>query len=206
MNLKQVKFEHILEASKAFVLKEGLSHLTISSLAKELNIGEATIYRYFGTKTKLIIEIGVSLWEDAYQLLNNKKSNKTGYENIKIFYFTFYDMFTLNKNIFKVIDELDQMLSKKSVNDSLLDSYNEVILKVKNIFDNYYQQGIEDNSVNSTVDSNLFYFSSTHMLLGLCKKLATQYHLIPCDECVEDKQQIIEGIQMVLKYIKSEEK
>ncbi len=204
--LKKAKYNYILNSSKVYVLKEGLSGLTIAGLARELNIGEATIYRYFGTRTKLIVKIGVSLWQDTYTILKNNKKCSNAFEDIESFFNIFYKLFVDNKNNYKVIDEFDQMLSKKTISKDLLVEYNDTILKVKRIFDEFYKQGIEDGSVRSDIDPDAFYYSATHMLLGLCKKLATQYQLILCDDCIEETLQIKTGIQMVLKYIKNEEK
>ena len=57
-----------------------------SDIAKEIGIGEATIYRYFGSKTKLVIEVGISLWEDVFQELSILKINENGYESVKQFF------------------------------------------------------------------------------------------------------------------------
>jgi AcrR family transcriptional regulator len=59
--LKQAKYDLVIENSKNLILKKGINNLTITDIAREIGVGEATIYRYFQTKVNLAIEIDIRL-------------------------------------------------------------------------------------------------------------------------------------------------
>ena len=72
--LKQAKYDLVIENIKNLILEKGINTLTITDIAKEIGIGEATIYRYFNTKVNIAIEIGINLGRNLSTLKNQPTS------------------------------------------------------------------------------------------------------------------------------------
>ena len=58
--------EAILEKSRDLLLKEGVSALSIRSLANVCNVSIGTIYNYFDSKSDLVSETVESIWKDIF--------------------------------------------------------------------------------------------------------------------------------------------
>jgi len=203
--LKQAKHEAIINETKKFILDKSLEQVTVFDISKSLKVGEATIYRYFGTKKQLIIEVGVSLWKDLYQLVTQRSNKKTGYDNLNHFFSFFLEMYENQKQVYMFADQFDTFMINAQATKEELKIYEEVILQFKSIYDAFFQQGLLDKTIKNEINPDLFYFTTTHMLIGLCKKLVVSPSLLQSDEKVSDKNQIQFCIDMSLSYIKKED-
>jgi AcrR family transcriptional regulator len=56
-----LSFERIVDAALAMVDRDGLDSLTVARLAKELQVGEMTLYGYIRTKEEILDALGDSL-------------------------------------------------------------------------------------------------------------------------------------------------
>ena len=45
-----IRKQQIIEAARKLIIKKGSEHLTVRSIAKEVNITEAAIYRHFRSR------------------------------------------------------------------------------------------------------------------------------------------------------------
>lgn len=100
---KHQKRESIAFSCKSLILQEGLKDLTISSLAKEANIGKGTIYEYFENKEDIVLELANILHkeylDEVYKLAAKKNSIE---DKIKVLILTSYEeKFIEYRKIFK---------------------------------------------------------------------------------------------------------
>ncbi len=202
--LQQAKYDSVVEKCKPLMLSKGISNLKISDIAKEIKVGEATIYRYFGTKTNLVIEVGISLWRDIHKQIQEIPKRNTGYEAVEEFYNFFKKGYQTDKEVFTFLDEFDGLMVRENVSKVSLSKLDQELLNIKGEFDKSFKQGIEDNSINSSVDSTEYYFTTTHMILGICKSLAANGVILSSDELVQDERQIKLALDICLQYIKKE--
>jgi AcrR family transcriptional regulator len=200
--LKQAKYNLVISNTKPLMLKKGINNLKISDIAREIKIGEATIYRYFGNKTSLVIEVGVSLWNDIFMELSSLAKQLNGYECVKGFFNFFLEGYESSKEVFVFLDEFDSLMVKDKVTKESLTTYDEALYDVKTIFHESYNKGLEDGSIIDTLNQDEFYYTTTHMILGICKRLASNGAILSSDELVKDIVQIKLALDICLQYIK----
>lgn len=199
--LKQAKYDLVLENIKTLMLERSIFDLSISDIAKALEIGEATIYRYFGTRVTMVIEVGVSLWKDIHRALLKKETLETGYLSLKNFFYFFLKGFEENKQVFIFLKQFDNLMVAEHVDKELLSTYDKVLADIKLIYDKAYEQGIKDNSILN-VDKDKYYYTTTHMILGICYRLAGNGNILTSDEIVDELSQIELALDMCLEYIR----
>lgn len=202
--LKQAKYNQIIEHVKPMMLKQGINTLKISDIAKNLKIGEATIYRYFGTKTNLVIEVGVSLWNDVYKELESLPTQETGYDSIQSFFSFFLEGYKTRREVFVFLDEFDALMVKEKVSKEKLAEYDKKLSNIKSIYDVHFDKGQSDKSLKISIDKDEYYYTTTHMILGICKRLATTGNIVASDEIVNDTTQVKLALEMCMQYIKLE--
>ena len=199
--LKKVRYDAIINEAKGLFLENGIEGVTIADIASHLSIGEASLYRYFGKKQKIIIEAGIILWDEVYNELLKKPVHLTGYENIEAFYYFFLEVFEKHMPFYKFVNEFDLKAIQGMPLEELRE-YEETILKFKEVFDRYYDMGIKDGSIKGSIDQSIFYYSTSHSLLSLCKKLATQPQVLEYEQKIDKSSQIECLITVCLQYIK----
>lgn len=202
--LKTARRKAIVEEAKKLYLEKGVEQVTIQDLAQHLSMGEATLYRYFGKKQVLVVEAAILTWENILEEMQALPEKPSGFENLKDFFGFFLVIFREHPEFFQFVEAFDQLLSKEPLAEELLKSYEEVIIDIKHRFDAFYEQGLKDGSVKSVVDQDVYYFSTSHALLGLCKKLASGKGLLKYEDNLSKMAQIDSLIHICLAYIAGE--
>lgn len=67
-----VRKQQIIEAARKIIIKRGSEHLTVRSIAKEVNITEAAIYRHFKSKREILSFLMNQILETMMEEINRK--------------------------------------------------------------------------------------------------------------------------------------
>lgn len=198
--LKEAQQSFIIDEATKLFFSRSISEVTIQDIAKDLGIGEATLYRYFKKKSNLVLL--------CLERLSNKVSgdffkmdeSKNGYERVKDFYYSYLNIFTTNKNYYSFIYHFDSYILREKETD--LSQYNASIDSFKRIYIESFNLGLKDGSIKFNDDVELFYRSTTLSLLNLCKKLAVEDNLTNDDKKYDASKEIENLIEIFLYRIK----
>jgi AcrR family transcriptional regulator len=200
MGFKDLKRDYIVESAKKLFLTSSISEVTIKDISTVSGIGEATIYRYFKNKENLVIAVSLSIQKDILKVQFDNKSS--GLEQIQNFFNLFRSIYLDNKNYFKFIAEFDTVYLKNIKNKenkeySLgLDAFLEIFMKA-------YELGLKDKSIKENKDIKLYYYTCTHSLLELCKKLASTESGLKQDREVSKVSEIEYLISLFISVLKA---
>ena len=186
------------ETTKLF-LERSINEVTIKDIANHIGVGEATIYRHYKTKFNIVLSVANYLMNKVFSQYFNFEQGNTGYEKIAEFYRSFLNIYKDNCAYYKFISEFDAFLMNN--NEKTATSYEAGIEQFKNKFDEIYQLGLKDGSVKEIKDIDIFYYSTTHALLELCKKLANK-DIISQDARIDKAREIEILIETILYRFK----
>lgn len=186
------------ETTKLF-LESSINEVTIKDIANHIGVGEATIYRHYKTKFNIVLSVANYLMNKVFSQYFNFEQGNTGYEKIAEFYRSFLNIYKDNCAYYKFISEFDAFLM--NYNEKTATSYEAGIEQFKNKFDEIYQLGLKDGSVKEIKDIDIFYYSTTHALLELCKKLANK-DIISQDARIDKEREIEILIETILYRFK----
>lgn len=194
----------VLTAATMF-LSKGIEEVKMTDIANECSLGVASLYRYFGTKTKLLILVGELLWADARVLFDEAAAEPeyyemTGYFQLKALFAVYETMFRYHKGFMKFLRDFDATMLRENVPKSDLTSYEHGLFEFYGYFKAAYDKGIEDGSLRSDIDFRLFYYSATHMLLSAGQKFIAGA-IIESDNALQKEAEIKIMLDMVLNYI-----
>ena len=171
MGFKDLKRNYIVETAKKLFLGSSISEITIKDISSVSGIGEATIYRYFSTKENLAVAVSMSIQQEILKF-PQEEVVKTGLQQIEDFFNLFRNIFVEHRNYFKFISEFDTLYLNNIKNKDNKE-YSLSLDLFFDIFKNSYALGLKDKSVKKIDNLELFYYTATHSLLELCKKLAS---------------------------------
>ena len=168
MGFKDLKRDYIIDSAKKLFLNKSISEITIKDISAVSDLGEATIYRYFSNKENLVIAVSISIQQDILSVpFTNEEKN--GLKQIRDFFEVFKNIFIEHKNYFKFIAEFDTIYLNNIKNKEYslgLDVFCDLFMRA-------YDLGLKDKSIKEVKDIKLYYYTCTHSLLELCKKLAS---------------------------------
>ncbi len=198
MSFKDLKRDYIVDAAKKLFLAKSISQITIKDISLASDLGEATIYRYFENKENLVIAVSLSIQKNILNVPFTA-SNKLGIEQIQNFFELFRNIFVEHKDYYKFIAEFDTVYLKNIKNKDYslgLDAFYDLFMKA-------YETGLQDKSVKETSDIKLYYYTCTHSLLELCKKLASTDSNLKQDNEVSKIKEIEYLIYLFISVLKA---
>ena len=201
MSFKDLKRDYIIDSAKKLFLNKSISEITIKDISSVSNIGEATVYRYFATKENLAIAVSMSIQQEVLKFPQDKES-KTGLKQIEDFFNLFRNIFVEHRDYFKFISEFDT-LYLNSIKNKDNKEYSLSLDLFFDIFKNSYALGLKDKSVKKIDNLELFYYTATHSLLELCKKLASTKSELKQDLEVSKVSEIEYLISLFISVIKA---
>lgn len=199
--IKDNTMNFIIDEATNLFLEKSIVSVTMSDIAKQVGVGEATLYRYFQKKQNIVMQASVKLSKSVAADYFTPAENVNGFESLKAFFSAYENVFTQHPQYFKFINELDayiitEMVTEKSDYESSVNLY-------KEMFDKAYAKGLEDKSVKAVADVEGFYYSTTHALLNLCKFLSTK-QVLNHDDIIDRNKEIRILVDVILASVKGE--
>lgn len=179
MSFKDLRTKYVVDVATKLFLERGIGDVTIKDIAVEADIGEATIYRYFSKKTNVVLASALQLKEKVFRGYFDLSKGKTGFEKVEIFYYSYLRIFERSPEYFYFINEFDAYMQMQ--NEVSLDEYEKQVDTFKSQYLEAYKLGQRDGSIQRIENVEVFYFSTTHALLELCKKLSVKEALLQQD-------------------------
>ena len=199
MSLKDVKANFLVDMATDLFMARSISEVTIKDIAVAAQVGEATIYRYFGSKQNIVVHAAMKIQGIVSKDFFNLEKGKNGFEKLKVFYESYYEIFIKHPNFYKFLNEFDAYVSVED--SSITNPYESAIDSYKNFYMDAYELGLKDGSIRKQNDIEMFYFSTTHALLELAKKLAFKKAVLNQDNRIEKTSELQCLIAIILQSL-----
>ena len=196
MGLKEAKINFLVDIATDLFMCRSINEVTIRDIAISAQVGEATIYRTFGTKQNIVVQAAMKLQDIVNQEFFKLEEGKNGFEKLKIFYQSYHDIFIKHPNFYKFLEEFDGFVSVE--NNDNVNPYEKAINAYNGYFMKAYELGLKDGSIKKQKDIKAFYYSTTHALLELCKKLSFKRAVLNQDTHIEKDSEIQCLIDIIL--------
>ena len=196
MSLKDAKINFLVDMALDLFMTRSINEVTIKDIAVSAQVGEATIYRYFGSKQNIVVHTAMKIQGIVSKDFFNLEKGRNGFEKLKLFYESYYDIFIKHPNFYKFLNEFDAFVSIED--SSITNPYESAIDAYKDSFMNAYELGLKDGSIKKQENIEMFYFSTTHALLELAKKLAFKKAVLNQDIRIEKTSELQCLIDVIL--------
>ena len=201
MSLKDAKINFLVDVATELFMSRSIGDVTIKDIAVAAEVGEATIYRYFGSKQSIVVQAAMKIQEVVSNDFFKLERGKNGFEKIKVFYESYYEIYIKHPSFYKFLNEFDAFVSVEDNN--VINPYESAIDAYKTFYMSAYQLGLEDGSIKKQKDIEMFYFSTTHALLELAKKLAFKKAVLSQDTRIEKTSELQCLINIILQSLKN---
>ena len=190
MSIKQAKIDYIISIASEMFLSEGIENVNIKDIANKADVGEATIYRYFSNKQTLVIYAAEKMAEKLHSDYFDLDDSTDGITMVKAFYNNFLKIYSEHPEYYRFISEFDVLIQE----NSQLENYEYTLLPYMEIFLDAYEKGLIDKSIKMVDDIRLFYITTTHALMGLCKKLTVDSVVLKQDSYGKEEVEMLINI------------
>lgn len=207
-SLKSRRFEAAVSASAKLFLERGIDAVKMTDIANETGIGVATLYRYFGTKTRITIAAMTYLWNDMNKMFSGifesevflKQKGIKQLSDLMRMTLVFYNA---HRDFMKLLGEFDLFLMRENVPKEELEGYEKSVINFYPYFEKAYQTGLTDGTVREVENFQLCYLTFAHALNQLASKLM-QGELLPSDNFSNATQELSLLIETAVYYLRKE--
>ena len=169
MSVKTMKLKYLTKIAADLFLEKSIGEVTMRDIAVTAEVGEATVYRYFGNKKNLVAKSAVLLQEEVHREFI-KLIGGNGYEKVANFYESFYKVYLDHQEYFRFMNELDSYMLNSS-SDCMIQLVNDLVSFSEQFFA-AYEEGVNDGTLRKIEDIKTTYYATSHALTELCKRLA----------------------------------
>lgn len=185
---KQEKYDHILAAGFTLFAERGIDSVKMIEVARAAEVGEVTLYRYFPTKTELVIAIAARKWTDFIEWYDDlktpeEKEKLTGAEYLKFFVDSFMELYRNHKDMLRFNYDFNSFVRSAEWTEEQRQPYVQIADEFGRQFYELYERGMQDGTLNPEVpeQKNVFKYVSHHVSGGhaLCGGACGSYRQRP---------------------------
>ena len=195
--LKNARMERILLSAFSLFSHNGFETIAMTDIAKDAEIGVASLYRYFATKDEIAIRTAIWSWEKQKQLIlpildDSGYYKKNGLDQLAEIFELFCKLYQSVPDFFRYIYFFDAYIVCQKIEAERLIPYQEVIQSVQSIINDAIHKGIEDSSISSKFKGKekQLYYSLMHTFFSASQKLSLSAKMLKMDETNNDVQQL----------------
>jgi len=153
--------EDIIDAAIREFIENGIDNSKISDIAKRAEVGTATVYRYFETKPKLVVECATKLWNIEMKRLlplfhPAGFEDLNGFERVKQILYTIGSLYEIRPHLLRLLEQFDNYTVRERISKELLQKYEAGIIDTRGMMLSAIKAGQTDGSIRSDIDRRRF--------------------------------------------------
>ncbi len=169
--------ERILEAAFRLFSEHSIEAVKLTDIADASGIGIATLYRYFGTKPDLAIEIATKKWYDFSVFVESEYQRRGGMaidasEELDFFLDCFIELYKNHKDILRFNRNFDTYVKHEGCTEEQMHPYNEAVSMFAERFHTVYRKGQNDGTLDIRFPERKFFLNILYIMLSVAEKYA----------------------------------
>ena len=174
---KKKKYDQIIEACFKMFAENGIEQVTMTELAQASDVGRMTLFRYFPTKTELVVAISTYKWKEFIEWHNSLLSAEeiemlTGAEYLKFFIYSFLELYRDHKDILRLNYNFNSFLIYQKGTVEQKQPYQEMVDALAAQFHTLYERGRLDGTLNTDIPEQTMFSSIFHIMLAAVTRYA----------------------------------
>jgi AcrR family transcriptional regulator len=198
--------DNIPETAFHLFAERGIEAVTMQEIADAADCGIATLYRYYGTKLKLVIEIAAIKWREYAELVTADYDAKNGtamngMEEFRFFLSLYMDLYQNHKELLKFNFNFDLFVIHEKATAEDMKPYYESVEMFTRKFHVVYEKALKDHTMRTNIDETQLYFGSMYSMLTTAAKY-TYGTVYPVDTVLDYTRALEMQMDMILNYVK----
>lgn len=186
-----------MESGFRLFSRKGIDSVKMSDIVEDCGVSRVSLYRYFSTKTDLVIAIGAWKWEGyisnyVAQVSPEKTDELTAAEHMRMFMDSFIDLYRNHRDILRYNYYFNSFLANEQTLPEQKKLYTNVVDNLKKSFHWLYEKGQKDGTLRSDLPESVMFSSSFHIMLAAATRYAMGLVYVEEDEDLERELVLLE--------------
>lgn len=165
---------HILESAFRIFSEKTIDAVNLTEVAKDAGVGAATVYRYFGSKTELVLEVSTWAWESFLRDNETRldRRDRTAAQIYAFFLDSFIDLYRNHRDILRFNQFFNVYVQREDVTPEQLQPYNSMIGSRFRRFHECYEKGKVDRTLRTDIPEREIFSKTLHLMLAAVTRYA----------------------------------
>ena len=203
---KAVRMARVIESGFALFAEKGIEPVTMPDIAEASGLARATLYRYFSSKTELVIEIGTRKWaeyiKEHREVLPENKPEMTAARRLWFYLDSFIDLYRNHSDILRFNHYFNGFVRKEGATDEQLLPYMEIVRALGRRFHDIYELGRQDGTLDMDISEEMMFSGSFHIMLAAVTRYAIGLVYVPDNGTDPESELIMLKDLLLAKFIK----
>lgn len=205
---KQEKYDRILEAGYTLFSERGIDLVTMTEVADASGVGRMTAFRYFPSKTELVIAIYIWKWKEYITWHNSLRTPEeiakhTGAERLKMYIDSFLELYRNHKDMLRFNYNFNSFLSCQKDTAHQKNPYQKLVDVLAGQFHGLYECGRQDGTLNTDIPEQTMFSSIFHIMLAAVTRYATGLAIV--NESDPEKELVMLAEMMLAGFTRNKE-
>lgn len=171
------KKQQILESAYRLFTEKTIESVTMMDVAKAAHFGIASIYRYYPTKSDLVLAVGAWVWEKIYRSYVDRVSQeeigkRTGAEDFENYLESFLYLYREHSDMLRFNQYFNLYLKSEGISTDQGNPYTEMIRAQAGRFSITYRKGMEDGTLRTDLSEEEMFSATVHLMLAVVTRYA----------------------------------
>ncbi|MCS7459598.1 TetR/AcrR family transcriptional regulator [Paenibacillus doosanensis] len=201
---KQQRLSSIIASAERVFLRKGLEKATMQDVAKEDNVGIATLFRYFPKKDKLIVAVATKLMESQApvfeEIAQRQESCLSKLERVFDYFVSFSRESREERT--KLLEAFQSYAAQSPEPLEDIDKYNAVYHRISAIYRRIIEEGIRDGSIRSDIPIQETLSTMANAFGIFAQKLSLQKNIVMLESDMDAETQLLLMKSIFLEYLR----
>ena len=179
MSLEEVRSQNIqLVTDKALdcFIKNGIANTKVSEIAQAAGLTERSVYRYFTTKSDIVIAAAFCYWQRAkeyiaWELSSHDYTHMSGIEQISIILNSYANILFIDPEGIRFSLDAEVALFNVGKSEKVINRPPERFEEYTGPLSQAIRRGLSDGTVDPDADIKQLYYNAYDSILGLMQRL-----------------------------------
>ena len=174
---KEVRRRAFLEAGYELFSQKSIESVTLEDVAQASGYGVATLYRYFGNKSGLLLEIATWQWKEFFK--ENKSTRPdpefegcTALEMLEFYLDSFVNLYKKHRELLKFNQFLNIFIRSGEFAPGDLSLYQGLMEPIFKHFGQMYEKAQQDHTIRTDIPAEEMLSVTLHLMLAVVTRYA----------------------------------
>jgi|HigsolmetaAR203D_1030402.scaffolds.fasta_scaffold04153_5 AcrR family transcriptional regulator len=201
---RQQRINAILDAAEAVFASKGLERTTMQDIARQANLGIATLFRFFPKKDLLILAVSARELESLLGVFRAVAAEPiSAYAKLGRLFDHFVRLLHPDRLAHvKIMENFDHYATHFSEPMEGMERFTKVWKEVSLTFRSVIRQGEADGSIRADIDIHGAMITAMNAYATFARKLSLMKHIMLFEQDLPPDRQLLQLKEMLLAYLK----
>ena len=162
-----------MESAFRLFSEKGIEPVKMLDVVEACGISRQSLYRYFSSKTDMVIAIGAWKWREYIAGIPPGNAGElTAAERMRMYLDSFIDLYRNHRDILRFNYYFNSFLANEQAVEEQKQPYLNVVDDLKKAFHGLYERGQKDGTLRADLPESVMFSSSFHIMLAAVTRYA----------------------------------